>query len=66
MAEIPIVMESLATPIMATLPVATPLPPISIVMASVFTPIVSIPTSFLPLPVVTLLTASPIEIPMFA
>jgi hypothetical protein len=66
MAEIPVVMESLATPIMAALPLATLLPSISIVMASVLTPIVSIPTSFLPLPVVTLVTASPLEIPMLA
>jgi hypothetical protein len=66
MTEIPIVMESLATPIMAALPVATPLPSIGIVMASVFTPFVSIPTSFLPLPVVTLVAASPVEIPMLA
>jgi hypothetical protein len=66
MAEIPIVMESLATPIMAALPLATPLPSISIVVANVLPPLASIPTSFLPPPVVTLVTASPVEIPMLA
>jgi hypothetical protein len=70
MAEVFIVMESPATPIMVALPLATPLPSISIVMATVFTPLVpifvSVPAALPALPVVTLVTVPPVEIPMLA
>jgi hypothetical protein len=64
-AEIPIVMESSATPVMVALPVTTLPPSITIVMASFFAPLVPIATSFLPLPV-AMAIAPPIEIPMRA
>jgi hypothetical protein len=63
-AEIVIVMESSAAPVVVALPVTMFPPPISIVMPIFFAPLVSIPTSLLPLP--TWAIAAPIEIPMLA
>jgi hypothetical protein len=67
-AEIVIVMELSAAPVMVALPVTMFPPPITVVMPILFAPL-SIQTSFLPLPmliIVAMVIAAPIELPMLA